>query len=182
MGNTARCILSAFGIAAAILALGAGAQSVPDSARKFVELVRYGDQFEGITKECIANGINIAPESLLQAEPDKFYGIRPGSSLWPQVVEAYRDYYKRLCSRPTRDEFLDALATAYRQRMTTDELDQAIAFYSTDLGQRLIAANALASKAASELYGRANAKHAADALADFDRSLQAIAGEKRTRK
>jgi hypothetical protein len=166
----------------AVWAASAIAQQAPDSARKFVELLRYGDQYEGITTECIANGINIAPESLLQAEPDKFYGIRPGSKLWPRVVEAYRDYYKRLCSRPTRDEFLDALAATYREHMTAQELDQAIAFYSTAVGQRLVAANTLASKAASELYGRANARHTAEALAEFDRRLQAISGEKRTTK
>jgi hypothetical protein len=178
MGNIAR----GFATAIAIWAASADAQQAQDSARKFVEILRYGDQYEEITRECIANGVNITPESLLQAEPDKFYGIRPGSRLWPQVVEAYRDYYKRLCSRPTRDEFLNALASTYRQRMTPEELDQAIAFYSTDVGQRLVAANTLASKAAVELYGRANANHTAEALAEFDRRLQAISGEKRTGK
>jgi hypothetical protein len=182
MANTVRSILGCMAAASTVWLTVADAQQPPDSARRFVEILRYGDQSEGITKECIANGINIPPESLLKAEPDKFYGIRPGSTLWPQVVEAYRDYYKRLCSRPTRDEFLDALANTYRQSMTVEELDQAIAFYSTAVGQRLVAANTLASKAASELYGRANANHSADALAAFDRRLQAISGEKQTRK
>jgi hypothetical protein len=145
-----------------------------DLADEFVVLLRYGNQFDEQHEQCLATAKKIPPESLLAAEPDKFYGIRPGSKCWPKVVEAYNQYYATLCSKPSRDDFLKALAATYRARLSEGQLKKAIEFYSSDVGAELISAHKSAATNVAQVVYQAQADLAPQAVADLDRRLQAI--------
>jgi len=165
-------------IAAGFLLLPIQAPAGEDLARRYVELLRYGNQFDEYHHECLATAKKIPPESLLAAEPDKFYGIRPGSKCWPKVVEAYKQYYVTSCSKPSKDEFLNALAAAYRERLSDDQLRKAIEFYSTDVGTELVSAHKVASSNVAQLISQAQADLAPQAVAELDRRLQAVVNGK----
>lgn len=149
-----------------------------DLARRFVELLRYGNQFDEHHYKCLASARKMPPESLLEAEPNKFYGIRPGSKYWPKVVEAYNQYYLTLCSKPSKDELLNALAATYRDRLSDKQLINAIEFYSSDAGTELISAHKFAASRIAQLIYEAQVDLAPKAVADLDRRLQAIANGK----
>lgn len=163
--------------AACFFPLTASAADTERLVRQFVELQQFERQYEDIYSKCLAGAKAAPPESFLVAEPDKFYGIRPGSKCWPKVVEAYETFNISICSTPTKQEFLDALARSYAAKLTPAQLRKAIAFYSTDAGRKLIAAHTAASEDMAELFSMARAHQAPKSIADLDRKLQAIAAK-----
>lgn len=159
------------------LPLVASATDVESLARQFVKLSRFERQYDDMYAQCLAGAKATPPESFLAAEPDKFYGIRPGSKCWPKVVEAYDAFNLSICATPTKKEFLDALAHSYARTLTAAQLRKAIALSSSQFGQDLISAHTAASASLGELIAMARAAQAPKSIAVLDRKLQAIAAE-----
>ena len=145
--------------------------SAPNLARQFVTLMRYSDQYLEYHRQCLAATKSVSPEALARQNPDRFYGIRPDSSLWPEVVKAYDLYYEQTCARPTQDEFLDAMASAYAVELSPKEIQSAIKFYSSPTGQRLIAAHKIAARNVYQEWHRLNAKQIPIADGSFNRRM-----------
>lgn len=144
-------------------------------ARQFVELLRYHEQFQVNQTQCLANAKTIPPESLLADDPDKFFGIRPNTPRWKKVVEAYSDYWKTLCSRPTKDEFLDSLAKTYAAKMTGPQLQAAIKFYSSEVGTKLISAHKSAASEVTQIFSESYANRVPLAVTELNQRLKSIA-------
>ena len=144
-------------------------------ARQFVELLRYHEQFQANQTQCLANAKTIPPESLLADDPDKFFGIRPNTPRWEKVVEAYTDYWKTLCSRPTKEEFLDSLAKAYAAKMTGPQLQAAIKFYSSEVGTKLISAHKSAAFEVTKIFSESYANRVPQAVAELNQRVKNIA-------
>ena len=140
-------------------------------SRKFVDLLRYRDQFVQYQTQCIATQRTVSPEALVGKNPEYFGGIRPGQPKWPAIVEAYERYFKAACSRPTEQEFLGALARAYEGNLSPSQLRSAIAFYSSPTGQSLILAHRKASSAVYEAWTKINSEHLTTITADFQREV-----------
>lgn len=144
-----------------------------DLADKFVVLMRYEKQFEELNQQCKANAKNV-PETLVKAEPDRFYGVRPGSKCWSKVVDAYNQYFTNVCSHPTREQFLNTLATSYRERLSSSQLQQAIDFYSSDIGEELISAHKVAAADLTRMMTEAQTQAMPQALTELDNRIRMI--------
>lgn len=153
-----------------------------DLAEQFVQMMRYDQQLEEHHQRCVETAQKIPPESFLVAEPNKFYGIKPGSNCWPQVVEAYNQYYSKVCSRPTAEELLSTLAGAYRTHLSDLQLQRAIEFYSTDMGAALITAHKSAGTNLNQLISQAQVETVPKAVVELDHRLQSIAQATRPEK
>lgn len=153
------------------------AESARDLADEFVRLLRYDEQYRDYQKQCLTTAGAVSPEALVRQSPDRFFGIKPGSKYWPQIVAAYEAFYREACERPTGQEFLDALAQAYAEQLSSDELRAALAFYSSATGQRLVGAHKEATRNVYVAWKRYNAEQIPRASANFDRRLLEI-GEK----
>lgn len=156
------------------------AQAAPsnlDLARQLVGLLKYERQMEAYQEQCINNAKSLSPESLAKESPEKYSGITPSSRHWPKVVEAYEQYWRELCARPTVQEFLDAMALVYAKEMSVSELKRAIAFYSTETGQRLIEGHRKVSSAVNALVSQVQATEVPKAMGKFDRRVEEIARE-----
>jgi hypothetical protein len=151
------------------------ADTSEDLAAKFVQLLRYSDQYHEYQRTCVASTSTIKPESYLVENPNKFGGIRPGTKYWPEVLAAYEKYYKEMCSRPTENEFMSALAAAYAQNLSQSELKKAISFYSSPTGKRLVTAHKIAASNVYAEWGRLNAEHAPTANLQFERRIEELA-------
>jgi hypothetical protein len=168
-------IRRAFLVCYCLLALPVGAADTSaDLAGKFVQLLRYSDQYREYQRACVTSTSTIKPESYLVDNPKKFGGIRPGTKYWPDVLAAYETYYKGMCSRPTEKEFMSALAEAYSQNLSQSDLEKAIAFYSSPTGKRLVAAHKIAASNVYAEWGRLNAQHAPTANAQFERRIEEL--------
>jgi len=168
-------------LAVCLLPFLASASESERLVRKFIELQRFERQYEDVYSKCLAGAKASPPESFLAAEPDKFYGIRPGSKGWSNVVEAYDAFNVSMCSTPTKQQFLDALVRSYAAKLTSDQLQKAIAFYSTEVGRKLIGAHTAVSEDIAELYAMARARQAPKSIEELDRRLQAIAAQDSSR-
>lgn len=161
-----------------LLGVPARAEDSMSLARKFVELLRYDEQYDGIHNQCIRSAIDIPPEKLLVDDPDRFFGIRPGSKCWEKVIEAYQAYWEAICNRPTKAEFLNSLAAEYGSRLSVPQLETAMSFYSSDIGQRLVTAHKAAAAEAQTVFAKAYAEQTPIALIEFNRRLRTIAEER----
>jgi hypothetical protein len=146
-------------------------------ARELVQILKYERQMDAYREQCMRTAKNVSPESLVKENPAKYGGITPSNRHWPKVVEAYEQYFRELCAKPTVAEFLDAMAHVYAQRMSAVDLKAAIAFYSSDTGKRLIEGHKAAAGAVNELVGKANAAEVPRATLNFDRRLGEISAE-----
>jgi hypothetical protein len=124
-------------ITAAIVLFSGNVLAAEDTevlAKKFVELLRYEDQFVKYREQCVTTHRTVSPEILVTKNPDYFLGIRPGNKKWSAVVAAYEAYFQEACSRPSMDEFLEALSKSYAKTLNAQQLRTAIKFYSSDIG------------------------------------------------
>lgn len=148
-------------------------------ARQFVELLRYEEQFNNSQASCLGNSKAVSPELLAEKDPDGYYGLRPASPRWSEVLRAYGQYWETICSRPTKDEFLASLAAVYAKRMSVGQLKNAIQFYSSPVGQELIAAHKDAAMQVNTLFSQTYAEQLPKATAEYNRRIKAIAGAKK---
>jgi len=145
-----------------------------DLALRFVDLMRYKEQYLQYQAQCIAMQRTVSPEALVAKNPAYFGGIAPGHPQWSAVIQAYGRYFKAACSRPTEQEFLGALARSYEANLTATQLQSAIAYYSSPTGQALILAHRQATSAVYETWSKVNAEHLASLNAEFYKELAAL--------
>jgi len=117
------------------------------SARTLVALLKYDAQLQEMVGHCKEMAQAITPESYLKSNPNMFNGIAPGAVLWPQVVGAFKEFYKDTCSYLDNDMLLASMAQAYSSSMTEQELADVIKFYSSPVGKKLVGANVAANTA-----------------------------------
>jgi hypothetical protein len=148
------------------------------SAERFVSLLRYEEQFNSYKNQCVAMHQTVSAEALVARNPDYFNGIRPGHKRWSAVTTAYQVYFQEACSRPSKAEFLGALSTTYAKSLSTQQLNEALAFYSTPTGQALVSAHKQAATAVYEAWTSINGKHLADITARFQDEVARLAQSK----
>lgn len=164
---------------ALFLPIGSIAAKSDALARKFVELLRYDEQFSNNHASCLATSKTVSPELLIEKDPNGYYGLQPNSPLWSEVLRAYGQYWEAICSRPTKSEFLGSLASVYAKRLSTQQLKSAIQFYSSPVGQELITAHKGAAAQVNTLFSKAYAEQVPEAAAEYRRRLKAIAEAKK---
>ncbi|MCP5268049.1 MAG: DUF2059 domain-containing protein [Zoogloeaceae bacterium] len=139
-----------------------------------MNLLRYDEQFRQIHENCLASAKSLPLESLFSPDELKTSGIKPGSKEWAAAVKEYEAYYTKVCDKPSKEEFLEALASVYREKLSNAELQQAIAFYSSAAGKKLVAAHKLASYRVTELISDAQAHEIPSAAVELKSKLSAI--------
>jgi hypothetical protein len=154
------------------------AQSTVELAKQYVVLLRYGEQYEAYHEQCLGNFRSITPAALVAKNPTYFNGIKPGSPQWARVNTAYETYAQEACSRPTKPEFIEALASAYGQNLSTSDLKAAIAFYSSATGGRLIDAHKAAATSVYQYWGQKNREHLTEITADFQKTIAKLSQER----
>jgi hypothetical protein len=153
------------------------AQSTVELAKQYVVLLRYGEQYEVYHEQCLGNFRSITPAALVAKNPTYFNGIRPESPQWGRVNKAYEAYAQEACSRPTKSEFIDALASAYSQNLSASDLKAAIAFYSGSTGGRLISAHKAAATSVYQDWGQKNREHLTEITAKFQKTISKLSQE-----
>lgn len=143
-------------------------------ANKFVGILQYEAQFVKYREQCTATYRTVSPEILVSRNPDYFLGIRPGHKKWPAVATAYEAYFQEACSRPSKREFLDALANSYAKTLSSQQLRTAIKFYSSATGRVLISSHAQAQDALYKTWTAVNTQHLADTTAKFQRQIASL--------
>lgn len=149
-----------------------------DSARQFVDLLRYEDQYSKYHDACIQTHRAVSPHTLVAQNPNYFRGIRPGDKQWPAIVAAYEEYFLEACSRPTKSEFLEVLSASYAKMLSSQQLQDAIAFYSSGTGQALVSANTFATAEVYRVWPEINGKHLAKVTARFQAKIDRLAQSK----
>jgi hypothetical protein len=148
-------------------------------ARRLVVLLRFEEQFQNDLEACLASSKAVSPAQLLAKDPDSYYGLGPSSPQWPEVLQAYDQYFETVCSHPTKNEFLTLLVTVYAEKMSVLQLKSAIQFYSSPVGQKLVTAHKSAAVHVNTLVSLANTEQVPNATAEYNRRIKAIADTKK---
>ena len=114
--------------------------SSSEKSDRLVNLLNYELQFELFLESCLDSFKGIPPEEMLIENPNYFLGFNPSSPEWPQVVSIYSKYYETACNYLTPKEFASIMSTTYEKHLSAEELEEAIRFYSTPVGERLVLA------------------------------------------
>jgi hypothetical protein len=109
--------------------------------------MKYDTQIDEAQRLCLKMTETTTAESVFQASPSVFGGISPGSKLWPNVVEAFQEFYNESCSYMDKEAFLVTTARAYSSLLSKRELRDVIKFYSSPLGRKLANSHAAAGAA-----------------------------------
>lgn len=166
---------------AILLFLGSCSQEVAkekskeELAREFVALLGLEQQLAENYDRCIALTKTLPLESFLSDHPDKFYGIRPNSELWPKALAAYEAYHLAACSKPSKEESLHLVESFFSTRLSGSQLKSAVAFYSTDVGQQIAITAVLATSELGKKMVEAGTRQIPIASAEFERKLEHIA-------
>ena len=154
--------------ASLIFLLASPAQAADDSAhkeaaRRLAQVsMRFQDE-DGAALACAPERASFGAELKRDylVRPASFSGISPQSAYWPDVEEI--NYQYRLATCPISNSFKQGYADMLARQLTTADLDAAVAFYSSPVGQRLLAGMAKTGKEFAAL-GRATSpqKEAAD--------------------
>lgn len=155
-----------------------GADANAELAGRFVELLRYDEQYAKYQEQCTSMQRSVSPEALVERDSNYFGGIRPGSAKWPAVVAAHTTYYSQACAHPTKVEFMNALASSYAKTLTAKQLRDSLAFYSSPSGTALISAHREAAAAVYDAWNKTNSRYLVDLNARFARDLQTIVNAK----
>jgi hypothetical protein len=145
-------------------------------ALRLVEVMQYETQHSMFVKTCMTGGGS--PEAVLAKDPNYFGGIRPGDHRWNAITVAYQTYMKEACARPTKQEFLGAIATTYAASMNDNQLKAVIAFYETPIGRAFSESTVAAARALYDELSRARDEQLPASSVRFQTELIRLLKEK----
>lgn len=145
-----------------------------EMAEHLVDTLDYSQQFQVHKKECHENTRLLSAEDLANENPEYFGGITPSSKYWPLVQHIYEEFNRTACDFLDESDFLNLLASEYASKLSLEELQQALTFYNTQVGEKLIKANLAVSAELQKLISSRYADKAKKAQTEFAKRLAAI--------
>lgn len=134
----------------------------------------YAAQHAEAHRQCLSTNAAVPPEKLLNISADSSDPVRPGTRHWPKVIAAYDEYWKAVCERPTREEYLAVIAASYAKAMSDADLKESLRFLATPAGTRLVAAGSAVVRDVYQEWQRLNAASLPAAIAALNLRLEAI--------
>lgn len=132
---------------------------------------RYGQALHDGEEVCREQAREQDVRELLATSPHLLGGVTPDDTDWSEAEGLYIRMLEAGCSF-NRDAIVHAYALALGQALSADDAEAIIAWYRSDLGQRLIDASLQANVAAHQAHGVA--PEAETAYEDFSTALGAL--------
>lgn len=127
---------------------------------RLVALFRDRQLLAAHRADCERRAAAVSPAALLQDNPNTFYGFNPKSRQWPEVVAIYRRYRRAMCAYLSPQGFTHAMSEQYAHSLSVPDLDAAIRFFASPVGQRLVKAHLAVDTAFRHLeYARYHAAY-----------------------
>jgi len=143
-------------------------------AKRYVNLMKYEDQYQEYRNNCLGMYQTVPVDKQFEETPERQNVIGPGTKYWPEVLEAYAKYTNEMCARPTLQEFLGAMADGYASLLTDQEMKDALNFYTSQSGRKLIEAHKKASKNVYQAWTRINGSYIPIATQRLHRAIEAL--------
>ncbi|MDP3651234.1 MAG: DUF2059 domain-containing protein [Rhodoferax sp.] len=110
--------------------------------KQLVELVDLTAGFSSFDSQCKQHsGTLFDPNVMFRNNKSAFGPLTPSSIYWPRIEAAYKTYHERVCAEMSSGSVKSKLAADYAERLSVEELQMAIAFYSSDTGKHLRTVN-----------------------------------------
>jgi hypothetical protein len=113
------------------------------------KLVDFGPDSNGpaeASANCVPDPATMRKDigAAYRANPAEFHGISPQSAYWPEVEQAWRDYYVDRCGPQSDESPAAIIARRYAANLSTGELREVVAFQQSPAGRAFIAATRIA--------------------------------------
>ncbi|WP_411990990.1 DUF2059 domain-containing protein [Agarivorans sp. DSG3-1] len=169
--------LLAIGLAFAVVSSCVNATETNRKSDELIQVLQYDVQIQMFIDSCFEGAVHTSPEDLLKSNPYYFGGYNPDSPEWPRVVDIYNQYYERACEYVDGELFKKTASDEFALALSNAELNEAIAFYSTPVGQKIVKASARASKAFNEVAQMQYSKYFRRATILFQQELADLVRE-----
>ncbi|MET3496299.1 DUF2059 domain-containing protein [Variovorax boronicumulans] len=153
----------------------AGSDRKAALATQLTELMQVERSASEYLAECSKpQGSPFDPKRIFSVEPGYFGGISPQSAYWPEVVELYARYQSRACHSVSAAKFAAFFAAQYENKLSEEELDAAVSFFSSSAGRRYNAASVEANLALQTYLTKQMAEIVSVAFKDVQSDLRLI--------
>jgi hypothetical protein len=112
---------------------------------KLISSMLFEQQLAASRDECQSTARDLDVSAIQARNPALFLGIAPHSSVWPEVKAAYLQYVQKVCVPMSMSQYLNRAEQVYSQHLTNEELQAAIDFFQSPVGQKFAAASAKAA-------------------------------------
>lgn len=161
---------------------GVETRASPEGAGQLVEALLYPDQYEAMHTSCIKGMRQVSLKDFLLTYPQTDRpNIAPGTPQWKQLENSYNRYIEASCATPTRTEFLDVVTSVYQKELSANQLEEILAFYQSDAGRALLAAQKTLAVRLGALLEKEQMEKAIAAAQALDDEVKRIAGEESKR-
>lgn len=109
--------------------------------RHLLQLMKFETQLENGRDVCMSRPEQVDVAALYEKSPALFFGVGPGSDMWPDVVAAYMSYLKEMCVPSSIDEYSELAQSIYGSELTPAELKAATSFFESEAGKKLVSAS-----------------------------------------
>jgi hypothetical protein len=143
--------------------------------KQLVELVDLTAGYSSFDSQCKQHsGTQFDPNVMFHNNKLAFRPLTPSSLYWPRIEVAYKTYHERVCAEMSSESVKSKLAADYAEQLSAQELQAAIAFYSSDAGQHLRTVN---SKTMQALALTSTNPNMSKYMEDMAKTLQSIFNE-----
>ena len=163
------------------LAYGQPQQERLTAAKQLARLLQLDRLFQAYLSACESpENTPFDPRLAFKSDPGGFGGISPQSAYWPDVEKIYATYRATACAYATSEKYSQYFVEQYARRLSLEDLNAAIAFYSSPVGKRFQEAvvsadrdfQQYANQLMLEAYEIANAQYQRD-IRDLQRRYRA---------
>jgi hypothetical protein len=157
-------------------------KSKEELAHELVGLMHYDQALEISQQLCRDTGKAFPYDKLVQTNAQRYGGLNPASEEWPDFLKAGDAFHAELCAHPHIPYLLLQVEKDMRERLTLDELQAAVAFYSSREGQKLSNAAVLVNDTVGRAMARSTQALLPEATQRFENTIQELARKAQARQ
>ncbi|MEM7254725.1 MAG: DUF2059 domain-containing protein [Pseudomonadota bacterium] len=135
------------------------APALADDVDRLLTLWRVDDLIIDAESECRENTRAMLSGTLRLDEQRRRHKIAPDDPDWQRLVGIYDDFYQDACSFVSIEEQRAVYRELLETRFDATELAALVAFYGSELGEKLISLELDANRAVQTLYAERYAAH-----------------------
>jgi hypothetical protein len=119
------------------LALSLQVNAYADTAAELGAAKKIAEIFNQQRDICLFNLRAYSAEDQLKADPNAFLGMTPKSKHWAEIEKALDELRFQTCTTVDTQLAVNYYLLAYRTKLSTTELTEALKFYSSPLGRKI---------------------------------------------
>lgn len=148
-----------------------------EAAKQLVKALGHENDFGSTGVLCESNVGILSARELLDINPEYFYGIKPDSKAWPEVLKILDSYYEELCNSFDLPSYLSTLEVLYDDLLDDESMRIITQFMKTEAGLKYVNATIVISEKMRVDFYQDHQKHATSASGRYKEKMLELVKE-----